>query len=136
MMLNPPPHICGINLPAAARADRDRWVASLPPHVSTARLAAMLGISQRSVLKHYPLRSTGKVPAAVMPPTAVPVSLPQVPGVEVTRDRPETNPRAGIVSLKRDYKAAADDDRPATVGFVMDYLRSLRAEVKAKGDAA
>lgn len=99
--INPPAHICGINLTRAARNDRDRWVASLPPHVSTARLAALLGISQRSVLKSYPLRSIGKVPAAVMPPTAAPVSLPQVPGVEITRARPETDPRAGIVSPAR-----------------------------------
>lgn len=100
--VTPPPHIVGINLTRAARNDRDRWVASLPPHVSTARLAALLGISQRSVTKAYPLRSSGKIPAAVMPPTAD-VSLPSVPGVEITRARPETDPRAGIVTPARKH---------------------------------
>ena len=38
-----------------------------------------------------------------MPPTTAPVSLPAVPGVEITRARPETDPRAGIVTPARKH---------------------------------
>lgn len=120
--LNPPAHIVGINLTRAARNDRDRWVASLPPHVSTARLAALLGISHRSVTKAYPLRSIGNIPAAILPPTTAAVSLPQVPGVEVTRARPETDPRAGIVSPAR---------KPLTIEERIEVIRQMWIETRA-----
>lgn len=120
--LTPPPHICGINLTRAARNDRDRWVASLPPHVSTARLAALLGISQRSVTKAYPLRAAPKAPVAILPPTTAAVSLPQVPGVEITRARPETDPRAGIVSPAR---------KSLTIEERIEVIRQMWIETRA-----
>lgn len=101
MTLTPPSHVCGINLTRAARADRDRWVASLPSSMKPERIGALLGISRNAVVRAYPLRAAPKIPVAIMPPATADVSLPQVPGVEVTRDRPETNPRAGIMSPKR-----------------------------------
>ena len=101
MTLTPPPHICGINLTRAARDDRDRWVASLPSNMKPERIGDLLGISRNAVVRAYPLRAAPKIPVAILPPTTAAVSLPQVPGVEVTRDRPETNPRAGIVTPRR-----------------------------------
>lgn len=129
--MNPPAHICGINLTRATRNDRDRWVASLPSNMKPERIGALLGISRNAVVRAYPLRAAPKVPVAILPPTTAAVSLPPVPGIEITSARPETDPRAGIVTPKRDEKAVADDDRPATVGFVVDYLRSLHAEATA-----
>ena len=120
--ITPPPHVVGINLTRAARDDRDRWVASLPRDMSTARIAALLGISQRSVTKAYPLRSGGKIPAAVMPPTTAPVSLPAVPGVEITRARPETDPRAGIVSPAR---------KPLTIEERIEVIRQMCIKARA-----
>ena len=99
--VTPPPHIVGINLTRAARNDRDRCVASLPSNMKPERIGALLGISRNAVVRAYPLRAAPKVPVAILPPTTAPVSLPQVHGVEVTRDRPGTNPRAGIVSPAR-----------------------------------
>lgn len=101
MTITPPAHICGINLTRDARHDRDRWVASLPISMKPERIGALLGISRNAVVRAYPLRAAPKIPVAILPPTTAAVSLPQVPGVEVTRDRPETNPRAGIVSPAR-----------------------------------
>ena len=99
--INPPAHICGINLTRAARADRDRWVASLPSNMKPERIGAFLGISRNAVVRAYPLRAAPKVPVAILPPTTAPVSLPLVPGVEITPARPETDPRAGIVTPAR-----------------------------------
>ena len=99
--VTPPPHIVGINLTRAARNDRDRWVASLPSSMKPERIGALLGISMNAVVRAYPLRAAPKIPVAILPPTTAAVSLPQVPGVEVTRDRSETNPRAGIVTPAR-----------------------------------
>ena len=102
MTLTPPSHIRGINLTRAARNDRDRWVASLPSNMKPERIGALLGISRNAVVRAYPLRAAPKVPVAILPPaTTAAVSLPSVPGVEVTRARPETDPRAGIVSPER-----------------------------------
>lgn len=126
--MTPPAHICGPNLTRAARDERDRWIAAAPRHLSNARIAALLGISPAAVLHACPDRS-GKIPVRVMPPTTAAVSLPPVPGIEITTARPETDPRAGIVSPEPDNKTIADDDRPATVGFVLRHLRSLHAEV-------
>lgn len=99
--VTPPAHICGINLTRAARHDRDRWVASLPSNMKPERIGALLGISRNAVVRAYPLRTAPKIPVAILPPATADVSLPSVPGVEVTRDRPETNPRAGIVTPRR-----------------------------------
>lgn len=133
MNLVPPSHICGINLTRAARNDRDRWVASLPSNMKPERIGALLGISRNAVVRAYPLRAAPKIPVAILPPaTTAAVSLPQVPGVEIIRARPETDPRAGIVSPKHDEKA--DDDRPATLEFFMGYLRSLHAQVTAAAE--
>ena len=123
MNLAPPSHICGPKLTRAARDERDRWIAAAPRHLSNARIAALLGISPAAVLHACPDRA-GKIPVRVMPPQAAAVSLPPVPGIEITSARPETDPRAGIVST-------SDDDRPATVGFVLRHLRSLCDEVAA-----
>lgn len=133
--MTPPLHICGPNLTRAARDERARWIAAAPQHLSPARLAALLGISPQVVLYACPDRA-GKIPERILPPTAAVVSLPTVPGVEIASARPETDPRAGIVSPKQDSKAATDDDQPATVWFFMDHLRSLHAEVTAKEGAA
>lgn len=121
--MTPPAHICGPNLTRAARDERARWIAAAPRQLSNARIAALLGISPAAVLHACPDRA-GKIPVRVMPPQAAAVSLPPVPGIEITSARPETAPRAGIVST-------SDDDRPATVGFVLRHLRSLCAEVAA-----
>ena len=128
--MNPPAHICGPKLTRAARDERDRWIAAAPRHLSNARIAALLGISPAAVLHACPDRA-GKIPVRVMPPQAAAVSLPPVPGIEITSARPETDPRAGIVSPEPDNKTTADDDRPATVGFVLRHLRSLCNEVAA-----
>lgn len=99
--LNPPADICGINLTRAARNDRDRWVASLPSNMKPERIGALLGISRNAVVRAYPLRAAPKVPVAILPPATADVSLPPVPGVEITSARPETDPRAGIVTPAR-----------------------------------
>ena len=98
--MNPPAHICGPKLTRAARDERDRWIAAAPRHLSNARIAALLGISPAAVLHACPDRA-GKIPVRVMPPQAAAVSLPPVPGIEITSARPETNPRAGIVTPAR-----------------------------------
>ena len=128
--MTPPAHICGPHLTRAARDERYRWIAAAPRHLSNVRIASLLGISVGAVLHACPDRA-GKIPMRVLPPTAAVVSLPPVPGVEIASARPETSPRAGIVSPKQDGKAATDDDQPATVGFVMRHLRSLCDEVVA-----
>ena len=101
MTHTPPAHICGINLTRAARNDRDRWVASLPSNMKPERIGALLGISRNAVVRAYPLRAAPKVPVAILPSTTAPVSLPPVPGIEITSARPETEPRAGIVTPKQ-----------------------------------
>ena len=99
--VTPPSHICGPKLTRAARDDRDRWVASLPSSMKPERIGALLGISRNAVVRAYPLRAAPKIPVAILPSAAADVSLPPVPGVEVTRDHPETDPRAGIVTPAR-----------------------------------
>lgn len=116
MTIAPPAHICGINLTRAARADRDRWVASLPSNMKPERIGALLGISRNAVVRAYPLRAVPKTPVAILPPATTDVSLPSVPGVEVTRDRPETNPRAGIVSPAR---------KPLTIEERIEVIRQM-----------
>lgn len=128
--LTPPAHICGPHLTRAARDERYRWIAAAPQHLSVARLAALLGITTGAVRHACPDRA-GKIPVRVLPPTAAVVSLPPVPGVEIASARPETSPRAGIVSPKQVSKAATDDDQPATVGFVLRHLRILCDELAA-----
>lgn len=120
--LTPPAHICGPNLTRAARHDRDRWVASLPSSMKPERIGALLGLSRNAVVRAYPLRAAPKVPVAILPPATTAVSLPQVPGVEVTRDRPETNPRAGIVSPAR---------KPLTIEERIEVIRQMWINTRA-----
>lgn len=103
--LNPPADICG-NIGAsqtkesrALVARRARWINSLPDHISPRQIARALGVSPWVVIAAAPGRYA-YVPAAVMP-TTVHVTMPELPGIEVKRDRPETDPRAGIVSPSR-----------------------------------
>lgn len=116
MTHTPPAHICGINLTRAARNDRDRWVASLPSNMKPERIGALLGISRNAVVRAYPLRAAPKIPVAILPPATTDVSLPAVPGVEVTRARPETDPRAGIVSPAR---------KPLTIEERIEVIRQM-----------
>ena len=118
----PPAHICGINLTRAARSDRDRWVASLPSNMKPERIGALLGISRNAVVRAYPLRAAPKIPVAILPPATTDVSLPQVPGVEVTRDRPETDPRAGIVTPAR--KSLTIEERIEVIRQMLISTRS------------
>ena len=104
--LDPPPaDICG-NIGAsqtkesrALVAKRAKWINSLPDHVSPRQIARVLGVSVEVVVAAAPGRYAN-IPAAVMP-TTVHVTMPELPGINVTRDRPETDPRAGIVSPSR-----------------------------------
>lgn len=129
MNLVPPSHICGPKLTRAARAERHRWINSLPETFSARQVANALGITSDVVRFAAPGRFT-RIPQAVAP-TSRHVSLPPVPVIEITSARPETAPRAGIVST-------SGDDQPATVGFFMDYIRGLHAQVTAaaEGEAA
>lgn len=120
--LNPPAHIVGINLTRAARNDRDRWVASLPSNMKPERIGALLGISRNAVVRAYPLRAAPKVPVAILPPATADVSLPPVPGVEVTRARPETDPRAGIVSPAR---------KPMSIEERIEVIRQMWISTRA-----
>lgn len=99
MTLTPPAHICGQNLTRGARAERHRWINSLPETFSARQVANALGITSDVVRFAAPGRFT-RIPQAVAP-TSRHVSLPPVPGIEITRARPETSPRAGIVSPER-----------------------------------
>ena len=119
--MNPPAHICGPKLTRAARDERDRWIAAAPRHLSNARIAALLGISPAAVLHACPDRA-GKIPVRVMPPQAAAVSLPPVPGIEITRARPETDPRAGIVSPARKH---------LTVEERIEVIRQVWIETRA-----
>ena len=103
--LSPPADICG-NIGAsptkeskALVAKRARWINSLPDHVTPRRIARALGVSQGVVIAAAPGRYT-QAPGAVMPTTAH-VTMPELPGINVTRDRPETDPRASIVTPAR-----------------------------------
>lgn len=120
--VTPPPHICGINLTRAARADRDRWVASLPSSMKPERIGALLGISRNAVVRAYPLRAAPKIPVAILPPATADVSLPPVPGIEITSARPETAPRAGIVSPAR---------KPLTVEERIEVIRQMCIKARA-----
>ena len=120
--LSPPAHICGINLTRAARNDRDRWVASLPHNMKPERIGALLGISRNAVVRAYPGRATPKIPVAIMPPSTADVSLPTVPGVEVTRARPETDPRAGIVTPKQ---------KPLSIEERIEVIRQMCIKARA-----
>lgn len=100
--LNPPADICGdigsspTKENRARLVDRARWINSLPGHVTPRQIANALGVSADVVFDAAPGRYT-QIPAAVLPTTAH-VTMPELPGVEVTRDRPETDPRAGIIT--------------------------------------
>ena len=100
--LNPPADICGdissshTKASKALVARRARWINSLPDNVTARQIANALGVSRKVVVNSTPWRYAN-IPAAVMP-TSVHVTVPELPGVEVTRDRPETDPRAGIVT--------------------------------------
>lgn len=122
MTLTPPAHICGINLTRAARDDRDRWVASLPSNMKPERIGALLGISRNAVVRAYPLRAAPKIPVAILPPATTDVSLPPVPGIEITSARPETDPRAGVVSPARKY---------LTVEERIEVIRQMWIETRA-----
>lgn len=65
--ITPPPHICGHGIPPAARADRDRWVASLPPSTSVDRICAMLGLSRPWVIRLYPHLAMVRAPETITP---------------------------------------------------------------------
>lgn len=99
--LNPPSHICGHRVSGTDRSDRDRWVASLPLGMSADRVGTMLGLSRQWVIRLYPHLAMSRAPETITPPTAARVSLPVVPSVYVTRDRPETDPRAGIITPRQ-----------------------------------
>lgn len=103
--LNPPADIRGdigsshTKVSKELVARRARWINSLPDHVTPRQIARALGVSQEVVVNAAPGRYT-QSPSAIMPTTAH-VTMPELPGVEVTRDRPETDPRAGIITPKQ-----------------------------------
>lgn len=103
--LNPPADICGdigsspTKASKALVAKRARWINSLPDHFTARQIANALGVSREVVVKAAPGRYT-QSPGAVMPTTAH-VTMPELPGINVTRDRPETDPRASIVTPVR-----------------------------------
>ena len=103
--LSPPADICGDIGSSHTKeskvlvAKRARWINSLPDHFTSRQIANALGVSREVVVNAAPGRYT-QSPAAVMP-ESVHVALPELPGVDITRDRPETAPRAGIVTPKR-----------------------------------
>lgn len=124
--LNPPADICG-NIGAsptkeskALVAKRARWINRLPDHVTTRRIARALGVSQEVVVNAAPGRYT-QSPGAVMPTTAH-VTMPELPGINVTRDRPETDPRAGIVTPMR---------KPLTIEERIEVIRQMCIKSRA-----
>ena len=103
--LNPPADICGdigsshTKESKALVAKRARWINSLPDHVTRQQIAIALGVTREVVSSAVPGRYT-HTPDAVMP-SAANVTMPELPGINVTRDRPETDPRRGIVTPQR-----------------------------------
>lgn len=119
MTLNPPADICG-DLGAsgfrhnrALRAKRSEWINSLPDSFTARQIANALGVTPGVVHNAAPSRA-GIVPQAVAP-TSVHVTMPAVPGITISKDRPETAPRAGIIS-------------PPRATSVEDVIAIIRAE--------
>ena len=118
--LNPPADICG-NIGAspskeskALVAKRARWINSLPDHVTRQQIAIALGVTREVVSSAVPGRYT-HTPGAVMSTTAH-VTMPPLPGINVTRDRPETDPRASIVTPVR---------KPLTIEQRIEVIRQM-----------
>ena len=118
--LNPPADICG-NIGASQTKEsralvskRAKWINSLPDHISPRQIARVLGISPWVVVAAAPGRYAN-IPAAVMP-TTVHVTMPELPGINVTRDRPETDPRATIVTPVR---------KPLTIEQRIEVIRQI-----------
>ena len=122
--LTPPPHICGHGIGRDACAERNRWVASLPPGISGDRVADMLGLSRAWVIRLYPHLAVQRAPETITPPTAACVSLPELPGVNVTRNRPETDPRADIITPAR--KSLSIEER-------IEVIRQMWMKTRTEG---
>lgn len=103
--LSPPADICG-DLGAsgfrhnrALRAKRSAWINSLPETFTVRQIASALGVSQGTVRNTAPGRFV-RPPERIVA-TSAHVTMPAVPGITISKERPETAPRAGIVSPPR-----------------------------------
>ena len=118
--LNPPADICGDIGSARTKrnkslsAKRASWINSLPDHITPRQVANALGVSRWVVSSAAPGRYA-QTPAAFLP-TIAHVTVPELPGVDVTRDRPETDPRAGIVTPAR---------KPLTIEERIEVIRQM-----------
>lgn len=82
----------------------------------------MLGLSRPWVFRLYPHLAMVRAPESITPPTAARVSLPAVPLVEVTRDRPETEPRADIITPAR---------KPLSIEERIEVIRKMWIKTRA-----
>ena len=131
--LNPPAEICGDigRIPTrenmALVAARARWINSLPVHVTSRQIAQALCVSRDVVMQAAPGRYS-RTPGAFIPATAN-VSLPELPGVNVTRNRPETDPRPETAH-PRDIRGRRNGVTPE------GFIALLRAEcLRARAEA-
>ena len=124
--LNPPERIKGKlgNAQHDALRERALWVNGLPDSATVAQVASALGISKTMVLNIAPGKFSKANQFLGEGDRRSRVTMPTLPIAIPPKTRDETAPRAGIVST-------ADDDRPATVGFVLRHLRSLCDEAAA-----
>ena len=121
-MLKAPEHIRG-PLPQDAKgrrlaAERAAWIYGLPRSYSNRQIARALGVSQSVVCDAVPERRTRFDAGDVH------ISLPPVPGVVVTPDRPETAARTGIKRMPPPR---------VTVSDVVEIIRQEWIRTRAMG---